>query len=166
MKNIQAKLKKIVKSLKPYLFTFVFIVCSFVSAFVLCCIFNKPQTAWFFELEKSFLYPPEILFPIMWIIVYIILIFVCSIIVYKSKSTVLVIKIAASLVFHVLWNLFFFMLHSPIFGFLILLALVVLSISILKASFRANKITGILSIVYTVWLGYLLILNYCILMIN
>lgn len=166
MKSIQAKFVKTIKSLKLYLLTFLFLLCSFVSAFVLCIIFNKPQSAWFIQLEKSLIYPPEILFPIFWIIVYLLLIFTCTFIVHKSKSTALIIYIAVTLVFHVLWNLFFFILHSPLFGFLILLALIFLGAKLLKMSFKINKVTGCLNILYIVWISYLLILNYCILMIN
>ena len=146
--------------------TFAFLVCAVFSAFILCLIFNEPQSAWFLELEKSFLYPPEILFPIFWIVIYLLLIFNCTFIVHKSKSTALIIYIAITLVFHVLWNLFFFTLHSPLFGFLILVTLVFLGVQLLKISFKVNKVSGYLSIAYLAWLSYLLILNYCILMIN
>ena len=166
MKKVQAKLNKAIKIIKPYLLTFVFLLCAHSSAFVLCCIFNRPQTAWFSQLEKSVLYPPEILFPFFWVIVYLLLIFNCTVIVYKTKSTLLIINIASTLVLHILWNLFFFTLHSPLFGFLILLALVVLSIRLLKVSFRVNKVIGSLTIIYVAWLSYLTILNYFIILIN
>ena len=166
MKAVQAKFKKVIATLKPYLLTFIFIFCSFILAFVLCCVFNKPQTAWYKELEKSFLYPPEILFPIIWGIIYLVLIYVCTVSVYKSKRTALIIQVAATLVLFVLWNLFFFTLHSPIFGFLILLAILFLSISIFKVSYKTNKALGWLTVFYMAWLSYLLVLNYFILMIN
>ena len=166
MKSIQVKLIKTVKSIKPYLLTFAFILCAFVFAFVLCLIFNKPQSAWFIQLDKSLIYPPEILFPIFWVIIYLLLIFNCTYTIHKSKSTALIIYIAVTLIFHVLWSLFFFTLHSPLFGFLIMLALIFLGVRLLKISFKVSKVSGYLNIAYIAWISYLLILNYCILMIN
>ena len=115
-------------------------------------------------------YPPDLLFSIIWPILYI-MIGIASYIAFKSveenkKRKDDVIWYSIHLFFNFLWPLFYFRLNLLIFSCIWLLFNVISSIIVTYRYYRANLCSGILFTIYTLWLIFALYLSLGITMLN
>lgn len=112
--------------------------------------------------------PPDILFPIVWTILYI-LMGVSSYIVYKSDNpnTRKALKsYVVQLIFNFGWSIIFFrfMLFLPAFLWLVILILLI--INMIFNFYAVNKTSGLLQIPYLLWCLFAAYLNFSVYLLN
>lgn len=118
-------------------------------------------------LQKPFLSPPSILFPIMWTILYILMGVSYGILESKSlndsKSKIIY---YSQLFVNAMWSIFFFLLKWRLFSFIWILLLDVLVIVMILNFYKKNKISGLLQIPYLLWIIFASYLNLFIYLLN
>lgn len=119
------------------------------------------------SLEKPFLSPPSILFPIVWTILYILMGISYGII----KSNHLEDKeidfiYYLQLIFNALWSIVFFVFKWRLFAFLWILILDILVIQMIRLFYNKNKLSGLLQIPYLLWILFATYLNIAIYLLN
>lgn len=118
-------------------------------------------------LEKPFLAPPSIAFPIIWSILYILMGVSYGIL--ESNSLVdsnVVIIYYLQLCVNALWPIIFFVLKWRLFAFIWILVLALLVIKMTMEFYNKNKIAGLLQIPYVLWTLFATYLNLSIYLLN
>ena len=119
------------------------------------------------SLEKPFLAPPSILFPIVWTILYILMG-----VSYGLLETKDLLDSRAKIIYYVqlfvnaLWSIFFFTLKWRLFAFIWILLLAFLVILMVVEFYKKNKTAGLLQIPYLLWTLFALYLNLSIYLLN
>ena len=118
-------------------------------------------------LQKPFLSPPSILFPIVWTILYILMgisygILQSNQLVDKKINTIYYLQLAVN----ALWSIFFFTLKWRLFAFLWIILLDVFVIIMIKKFYDKNKIAGLLQIPYIIWTLFATYLNLGVYLLN
>ena len=118
-------------------------------------------------LEKPFLAPPSIVFPIVWTILYILMGVSYGIL--ESNSLVdakVVIIYYLQLFVNALWPIIFFVLKWRLFAFIWILVLALLVIKMTIEFYKKNKVAGLLQIPYVLWTLFASYLNLFIYLLN
>ena len=128
-------------------------------------LFTSPvvNTAWYNSI-KPVLTPPNIVFPIVWNILF----FMISISLYlaltnvKTKEDKLNIWVVFGInfIFNILWSIFYFGLKNPGLAFIEVLFLDCSVIYLILITRKINKISALLLVPYLLWLSFATILNY------
>lgn len=118
-------------------------------------------------LQKPFLSPPGIVFPIVWTILYILMgvsyaILESNNLLNKKINIIYYLQLFVNL----LWSIFFFVLKWRLFSFFWILLLIVLVIIMIKEFYNKNKISGLLQIPYLLWISFAAYLNIAIYLLN
>ena len=118
-------------------------------------------------LQKPFLAPPSIAFPIVWTFLYILMGISYGI----QKSNNLVDKeinqiYYAQLTVNALWSIFFFLLKWRLVSFLWIILLAVLVAIMIYKFYNKNKIAGLIQIPYLLWVIFASYLNISIYLSN
>ena len=119
------------------------------------------------SLQKPFLAPPSIAFPIVWSILYILMGISYGILADKS-----LIDSNINLIYYIqlfvnaLWSIFFFVAKWRFFAFLWILLLLALIIIMTIKFYNKNKIAGLLQIPYLLWTAFATYLNFSIYILN
>ena len=111
---------------------------------------------------------PSIVFPIVWFILYI-LMGISSYIIYEintKESQNAYYYYWISLFINLLWPVFFFGFDLYLFSALWLILLVVIVIVVMIKFYQLNKVSFYLLIPYLLWLGFALVLNISIYILN
>lgn len=119
------------------------------------------------SLEKPFLAPPSIAFPIVWTILYILMGISYGILKSRNltdKSINLIYYI--QLVVNSLWPIFFFVLKWRLFAFIWIIFLAILVIIMIFKFYNKNKVAGLLQIPYLIWVLFASYLNIAIYILN
>ncbi len=129
----------------------------------------EAMEVWYPTLEKSSLNPPDLVFPIVWGTLYVLLgisvgLLYCTQ-VYPQRNRLLGL-FALQLLLNISWNYLFFYLRSPLPGLINLLVLDVLAVLYFMGTLRINKLSAWLFLPYTVWIIFASYLNFYILMHN
>ncbi len=135
-----------------------------IGTFVIACIpllFVKTTTA---GLVTSPLSPPDIVFPIAWSILYI-LMGISSYIVYEKTNKIEPIYIT-QLVVNAIWTILFFGLKLRLFSFFWILLLIGLVIDMISKFSEVDKKAGLMNIPYLLWLIFASYLNLAIYFLN
>lgn len=119
------------------------------------------------SLQKPFLSPPSLVFPIVWTILYILM----GVSYGRLKEKALVDNNISfiyylQLVVNALWPIFFFVLKWRLFSFFWILLLVILVILMTIKFYKKDKIAGLLQIPYVVWSIFATYLNFGIYLLN
>lgn len=115
-------------------------------------------------LNKPALYPPTIVFPIVWTVLYILM----GISVYlatkedNSPYTIYLIQ----LIVNSLWTVIFFGLDMKLLGFIWILLLIVLVVVMMYQFYQRSKLSAYLLIPYLLWLFIAAYLNLSIYLLN
>lgn len=119
--------------------------------------------------EKPTLTPPEIVFPIVWTILYA-LMGISAARIWMSPPTKErnhgLIVYAVQLLFNFLWSIFFFNLQAYGFSFFWLLALWALVLSMIIIFNRTDRLASLLQIPYLLWLTFAAYLNLMVWLLN
>lgn len=118
-------------------------------------------------LQKPFLSPPSILFPIVWTILYILMgisygILQSNQLVGKEINTIYYLQLAVN----ALWSIIFFTLKWRLFAFIWIILLDVLVIIMIKKFYDKNKTAGLLQIPYIIWTLFATYLNLGVYLLN
>lgn len=131
---------------------------------------NRNSMAVYNGLQKSFLNPPAIVFPIVWTILYILMGIAAYRIYMINKSgkndNGAYFYYLVQLGVNLLWPFVFFGFRLYGVSFVILLILLVLVIITTIKFFKVDKIAGILMIPYILWLIFAGVLNFFAYMLN
>ncbi len=123
---------------------------------------------WYQSLEKSPLTPPNIVFPIVWNVLFV-LMGITAWRVWEKRSvgtnialTLFIIQLALNM----LWSYLFFGLERPDFALMEIIVLWATIIATTIAFFKIDKTAGILLLPYIVWVSFAIYLNYSIYHLN
>ena len=118
-------------------------------------------------LEKPFLSPPGIVFPIVWTILYILMGISFAILKTNNLSDENTDSIYyLQLFFNALWPIIFFVLKWRLFAFIWIIILLILVAFMIKTFYERNKLAGLLQIPYLVWLIFASYLNIATYLLN
>ena len=118
-------------------------------------------------LQKPFLAPPSIAFPIVWTILYILMGISYGILEVKNLNTPEInIIYYFQLFVNALWSIFFFTLEWRLFAFLWIILLDILVIIMIIKFYQKNKTAGLLQIPYLLWVLFATYLNLAIYLLN
>lgn len=113
------------------------------------------------DLNKPPLSPPDITFPIVWTILYIIMGYSF----YKQNEQNKTIYYT-QLVVNGLWSIFFFVFKWYLFSFIWIILLIILVIIMIKEFYKLNKLSGLINIPYLIWLIFAAYLSFGIYILN
>ena len=114
---------------------------------------------WYPTVVKSPLSPPNMVFPIVWTALYILMglsLGEC----FRTDNMRAVLPWVLQLVANFLWTLFFFRLRDPLLGLVDLLLLIVLTIWYMSTASRTSSGAGWLMAPYLLWLCFATYLNW------
>ena len=118
-------------------------------------------------LEKPFLSPPGIVFPIVWSILYVLMGISYGILKINSLTDSKINFIYFLQLFvNALWSIFFFNFEWRLFSFIWILLLLILVIIMIVKFYQKNKISGLLQIPYLLWVFFATYLNLFFYLLN
>ncbi len=118
-------------------------------------------------LEKPFLSPPSIVFPIVWTILYILMGVSYGILRSKNLTNETTDKIYyLQLIINAFWSIFFFVFKWRLFSFIWILLLIIAVIYMIIKFYEKDKVAGLLQIPYILWLAFAAYLNLFIYILN
>lgn len=125
---------------------------------------------WYAQLQKPFFSPPNWLFAPVWTILFF-LMGVSLFLVWNEKEKGKNIKSAISVfviqfILNILWSLVFFGLHSPFYGFLVIILLWLAILFTIFKFYQVSKQAAYLLIPYIIWVSFAAVLNWAILTLN
>lgn len=118
-------------------------------------------------LQKPFLAPPSILFPIVWTILYILMGVSYGILKSNNLTNQEISRIYyIQLAFNSLWSIFFFLLKWRLFSVIWIIILDILVVFMIVKFYEKNKVAGLLQIPYLLWVLFATYLNIAIYILN
>ncbi len=119
------------------------------------------------SLQKPFLAPQSIVFPIVWTILYILMVISYGILEDKSlidskTKTIYYLQLFVN----ALWPIIFFTLKLRLFAFIWIILLGILVIVMIINFYKKNKLSGLLQIPYLLWVLFASYLNLSIYLLN
>ena len=158
---------ELLKKLRPY------IVSSAISLGVglLSALITKGDMAIYEEIAKPPLAPPALLFPIAWIILYVLMGISSARIYIKRRENTGEAKdalavYAMSLIVNFTWSIIFFTLEAFLVAFVWLLLLLALIITTVIRYKPIDKLAAFLQIPYIIWVSFAGYLNLAIFILN
>ncbi|WAI01497.1 TspO/MBR family protein [Methanogenium organophilum] len=127
--------------------------------------------SWYADvLVKPWFVPPDVVFPIAWTAIFILMGIALYLILMEGTERPDV-QVAAGLflcqlLLNILWSYAFFTLQSPFFGFIEILILWLFILAVTVSFYRINTIAGYLFIPYLAWVSFAAILNGTIYLLN
>ena len=119
------------------------------------------------SLQKPFLSPPVILFPIVWTILYILMGVSYGILQVNSKVDAEINLIYYGQLFvNLLWPIAFFVLKWRLFAFIWIVLLAILVFVMILKFYQKNKLAGLLQIPYLLWTLFASYLNLFVYLLN
>lgn len=119
------------------------------------------------SLQKPFLAPPNLIFPIVWTILYILMGVSYGIL--KSNDNIdskINLIYFSQLIVNLLWPIIFFVLKWRLFAFIWLILLILLVIIMIIKFYQKNKVAAIIQIPYLLWNIFAAYLNLSIYLLN
>jgi translocator protein len=130
-------------------------------------LFTRPAIqGWYLSLDKPWFTPPEIVFPIVWPALFLMM-GIASYLVWKERNIVPAARqglylYATQLSLNVAWSILFFGIKSPEAAFYEIIVLILAVVATSVAFFRSRIMAGWLMVPYIIWLLYAAMLNYSI----
>lgn len=119
------------------------------------------------SLERPFLSPPSIAFPIVWSILYVLMGVSYGILKSKKLTTTEIDWIYyIQLGVNSLWSIFFFLAKWRLFSFIWIIILAILIIVMILKFYNKNKLASLLQIPYLLWVLFASYLNIAIYILN
>lgn len=142
-------------------------ICLFVGW--LSSLLNMASIAhWYPTLVRSSLTPPDVVFPVVWGILYVLIGISAGLLygVHDISKRLLLWLFAIQLLLNVSWNFFFFYMQSPILGFVNLLVLDVLGVAYFIGTLWIRRVSAYFFLPYLLWLVFASYLNMYIMIFN
>ncbi len=119
------------------------------------------------DIVKPLFSPPEIVFPIVWTILYILMGISYFLATKDNEDNKELDQIYLLQLFvNFIWPIIFFVLGMYFTAFLWIVLLIILVVAMIKELFKNNKISGYLQIPYLIWLLFATYLNLGITLLN
>lgn len=138
-------------------------------AYAISCLQSSSIDTWYVSLQKSSLTPPNIVFPLVWFVLYCMLAIAGSILWQyreQTKAKSAFFFFAVQILLNWIWTPLFFYFHHIGLALLCILGMIVLTTVTIILSYRAYKITAFLLIPYLIWLLFAAYLNAVIWQLN
>lgn len=154
-------MKKVLNIITPVL------IC-FLVGFTASYFQSDSISTWYPQLNKPFLTPPNIIFPIAWSIIYLLIGISIGLILNSSskEKKALTAVFAIQLFFNFTWSILFFYMQNPLLGFINIIVLDILVIYYIAKSKPVNKISAYLFVPYLLWILFATYLNGYVLLYN
>ena len=118
-------------------------------------------------LNKPFLSPPAIVFPIVWTILYVLMGISYGILqINQLNDPDIDLIYYSQLFFNALWSIIFFVFKWRFIAYLWILILIVLITVMIIKFYERNKLAGLLQIPYLIWVLFASYLNLSIFLLN
>ena len=140
------------------------------AASVIGSALTRPNLDWYATLVKPGFTPPNGAFPIVWTILFVMMA-ISAWLVWRArgdegdKKTALV-WFGIQLALNVFWSFAFFWMHSPPFGFGVIMALIVAIVITIVFFDRLSRLAALLLMPYVLWVGFAAGLNFTIWILN
>lgn len=134
---------------------------------LLATIPNLPT--WYATLAKPAFNPPNWIFGPVWTLLYLLMgisLYLAWTVKYARRKRAAFVAFGLQLALNILWPLVFFGLHSIVGGNIVIFALLVTIITMAFLFWKITKTAAYLLIPYILWVGFALILNTSIALIN
>lgn len=148
---------------KNLLKNFLYSLVSVVFTAFLCARLNRfAMENYYGSLSKPFLTPPDFVFPLVWTVLYALLIMALDFILNlkNGKNSYAVKLFAAGLVLQVVWSYVFFYKGLFLVGFAVIVIMCFLAAVTTKEFYYLHKIAGLLMVPYVIWLLFAAYLNW------
>lgn len=124
--------------------------------------------SWYPFLNKSSLTPPNIVFPVVWSLLYLCMGISAGMILLTkdSRKGVVLLLFVLQLFFNFMWSILFFYFRNPLLGLVDILILDVVVIAYAIHSYPLRKASSFLFIPYIIWILFATYLNGYILFYN
>jgi translocator protein len=144
------------------------IVC-FASSFIGGAL-TRLNLDWYATLVKPGFAPPNAAFPIVWTILYVTMA-VAAWLVWRAPGKnedkrPALIWFGIQLAIGVLWSAAFFALHSPLYGLIVIMALLIAIVITIVLFDRVSRPAALLMIPYALWVCFAMGLNFAIYVLN
>ncbi len=150
-------------------FTYIIpIAICFVLGFIASGLQGEAIVHWYPYLTKSELTPPNWVFPIVWSLIYLLSGISAGRVWNKGgalRNGVLWLW-GVQQCFNFSWSIMFFMLQSPLLGFINIIVLDVLVMWYVIAAWKVSKAASVLFWLYLLWIGFASFLNVYIMVCN
>lgn len=116
---------------------------------------------WYPTLDKPALTPPDIVFPIAWTTLYILMGISIGLIIANNTlgKNFIVGLFAVQLLFNFLWSIGFFYLQNPLLGLMVIIILDILVAYYILRTYPVNKVSSLLFVPYLAWILFATYLN-------
>ena len=117
---------------------------------------------WYLD-NKPTITPPNYVFPIVWTVIYMLIVLSLYLVFVSKKSRdrkILIKWFIINLMFNLLWSVFFFGMRLPLLSFADLLLMLITIVGILTYSWKVDKKVTYIMIPYFLWVSFAGILNY------
>lgn len=153
---------------KPYM-NFGFSLAAVMLTAGFCSFFNRVGMAWFYPyIERSALTPPNYVFPIVWLILYVLLVIsfdrILNLPLSESKPAVL--NFIFNMFLQILWTYVFFYKGYFLLGFAVLVVMDFATALLLEQFYRLQHTAGYLLVPYMLWLLFATYLNWVVVQLN
>lgn len=126
-------------------------------------VFFGSETDW---IDRPWFYPPEILFPIVWTLLFTLLGVALFIIwrqgIERRGVRAALIAFCAQFILNLAWTPAFFGLQRPGLGLLVITMLWVAILATIATFYRVSRVAAALLVPYLGWVSFALVLNYAI----
>ena len=127
-------------------------------------VYKEP---WYSTLIKPGFNPPDYLFPLIWVILYVSMAFAVWLIWINAKKTEKIIYIYfIHLLVNASWSVVFFALHQIFLALVVIVIIILLVLWLIKLYYPINKLSSFLMAPYLVWLVFAFVLNLNIFLLN
>lgn len=124
--------------------------------------------SWYPSLIKPPLVPPDVVFPVVWSIIYVLMGISISLIILSDSrfKGFLITVFISQLLINFSWSIGFFFMQKPLLGFIDIILLDFLVAYYVIKTYPINKISALLFIPYLVWILFATYLNGYIVIYN
>jgi benzodiazapine receptor len=148
----------------------VWAVAPVVAAFALANLATIPNLPWYHELHKPSFNPPDWLFGPAWTLLYGLMAWafyrILRLPAGRTGRQPAIVAFLLQITLNAAWSWAFFAAHDPLFGLIVIAALVVAIVVTLTLFFLLDPIAGLCLVPYLAWVGFATLLDAAILALN
>ena len=134
---------------------------------VISTLLSNRNSSWYELLLRPSEWPPKILFPIIWSLIYFIIAVVLFIQLQNEKIDIDSIAILSfNGLFNILWCLCFFTLNSTLWGLILIILNLIFSVLLALKYYKLNKNWGYIISIYPLWISFAFVLNLAVWILN
>ena len=126
------------------------------------------KSVWYYNLQKPLLAPPDWVFLPVWSILYLTLLIALLLYIFKPSQNKKsgYIYFVTQLILNLLWTPVFFYLKNIVFALIVIIFLDIFVILTTISFYKVSKISGIILILYLIWILFATYLNIGYLVLN